>query len=355
MNIALFHHSLPEPDRKPGGVEVFVHRLGEALVDRGHRVTSHAYAASSLPQAYEVRLLHPSLAARSRVVRQYIAPWLFNVRPFGDRFDVAHLHGDDWFYVRRTLPTVRTFHGAAIFEAATATSLKRKVNSTLIFGLELLAARQADATYAVGSESRALFGAEGVLVCGLPPVSSVPVERSTYPVVLFVGTWEGRKRGRFLRDVFRDAVRPVLPDAELWMVSDRAEEEPGVRWFQHPSDEALWRLYRQAWTFCLPSRYEGLGLPYIEALAHGTPIVATPNPGAVEVLRGGMYGDIVDDEDLGAALVRSLTDDTLRGRLATAGVQRAADYAWPKLIVQYEAAYDLAISRYRAARRRSGR
>ena len=48
--------------------------------------------------------------------------------------------------------------------------------------------------------------------------------------------------------------------------------------------ERLIELYQQAWLFCLPSSYEGFGVPYIEAMSCGTPVVATPNAGAREVL-----------------------------------------------------------------------
>ena len=245
------------------------------------------------------------------IVREYLAPFLLNLRPFDARFDVAHLHGDDWFYVRRRVPTVRTFHGSALMEALTATSVKRRVDQSLIFLLELWARRQADAVYAVGPDSRAIYRADGVLQCGVPDTAleRVPEQR---PTILFVGTWEGRKRGRMLHEVFQREVRPQIPDAQLWLVADHAEPGEGVTWFESPTDEVLDDLYRRASVFCLPSTYEGFGIPYLEAISRGVPTVACYNPGAIDILAGGSAGMVVEDRALGDALVALLTQPALR-------------------------------------------
>src|ERR1700716_924519 len=126
MRIAMYHGDLPEPGRKPGGVAVHVHRLSEALVQRGHEVTVMTFSQPHAAQ-YEVLRLRPHHAETSRVIRQYVAPWVFNGISFSG-FDVAHFHGDDWFYFRRRLPTIRTFHGSALLEARSATSWRRRLD-----------------------------------------------------------------------------------------------------------------------------------------------------------------------------------------------------------------------------------
>jgi phosphatidyl-myo-inositol alpha-mannosyltransferase len=353
VNIAHYHSRLIEPGSKPGGVQVFVDRLAAAQHERGHAVTVFTFARPSEPRPYRVEVLRPHAAAAHTLVRQYLAPWMFNFRPFGSRFDVAHLHGDDWFYLRRRLPTVRTFYGSALMEALTATSLKRRIDQSLMFALEQFARTRADAAYGIGPDSQMLYRADGILGCGVP-MPTQPPSPETVPTILFVGTWEGRKRGSLLHRAFHEHVRPLIPDAQLWMVSDFAQQGDGVSWMPHPSDAELADLYRRAWAFCLPSSYEGLGLPYVEALANGLAVVATANPGADEVLQNGRCGLIVEPDALGDALVRTLTDQVLRRELSAVGRERAADYSWDRLIADYERAYQLAIERFRARRRSNG-
>jgi phosphatidylinositol alpha-mannosyltransferase len=347
VKIALYYHRLPRQGSKPGGVGVFVDRLAIALSERGHAVTAFTFAAPNEPRPYDVVVLHPRRAAENRLLRQYVIPWMFNFRPFGSRFDVAHLHGDDWFYLRRRLPTVRTFHGSALMESLSATSMKRRIDQAVVFALEQFARPRADCVYGVGPDSRMLYRADGILGCGVL-MPGEPPRPDAQPTILFVGTWEGRKRGSLLHSAFRERVRPLLADARLWMVSDYSEEGDGVTWFPHPSDSELADLYRRAWAFCLPSSYEGFGMPYIEALANRLPVVATPNSGADYALGSGRYGLIVEADELGEALVRALTDDALRTQLTLNAAERVQDYSWDRLIGQYELAYELAISRFHA-------
>ena len=247
------------------------------------------------------------------------------------------------------------YRGRFLQEARTATSWRRRASQYAIFMLELLSARLATANYAPSPEEGRAYGVRGVLTCGATAKDAGPViAEPSPPAVLFVGTWEGRKRGRLLADAFRRDVRPFFPDAELWMVSDRAEPAPGVRWFENPSDDTVAELYERATVMCLPSAYEGLGIPYIEAIAAGTPVVATPNPGAEWVLENGRVGRIVAAADVGAALRELLADPQAREALAAAGRRRARDFAWDAVCAAHIAAYSDAIVDFGARRRSAG-
>jgi len=150
--------------------------------------------------------------------------------------------------------------------------------------------------------------------------------KSPQPTILFVGTYERRKRGRFLQEVFVRDVLPLVPEARLWMVCDDAPDGPGVEVLGRLTDEELADRYRAAWVFCLPSTYEGFGIPYVEALVSGTAVVASPNRGAREVLEDGALGVISTDADLGAELVSLLTDANRRAAYENAGLQRRSTY-----------------------------
>jgi phosphatidylinositol alpha-mannosyltransferase len=344
MRIAMYNARLPVPGRKPGGVEVYVHRLASALVAGGHDVIVHAYVApvdATVP--YRVRRLRPRRLGTSKVGRQYVGPWLMNVQRLQD-CDVLHLHGDDWFFVRRDVPTVRTFHGSALFEAVTASTPRRRIDQLVVFGLEQLSRGLATASFGVGPDSELLVGRDGTLASGIDLPEDAAASRSAAPSILFVGTWAGRKRGALLWRAFRDVVRPAVPRAELWMVSDHCEPADGVRWHPHVSDTELRELYRGAWVFCLPSAYEGFGLPYLEAMSYGVPVVSTPNFGALSVLEGA--GRLVATTDVGRALVELLQRPDLRDELSRQGRARAGRFAWSRVVEQHERAYLLATDRW---------
>ncbi len=219
------------------------------------------------------------------------------------------------------------------------------MDKALVFPLELLAARLATSSYGVGVDSEIIYRTDGLLNLGIDLPDHAP-QPSPNPSILFIGTWEGRKRGSFLHEIFRREVRPAIPNAELWMVSDICEPSEGVQWIQAPSDLELGELLRRSWSFCLPSSYEGFGLPYLEAMAYGVPVVASPNPGARTLLDGGC-GILAEDDDLGRRLVELLGGETLRESLATEGRKRAEEYSWARMAERHEDAYLEAVERWR--------
>ena len=124
------------------------------------------------------------------------------------------------------------------------------------------------------------------------------------------------------------------------MVSEGSGVEPGVSRYGRVSPGQLAELYRSAWVFCLPSTYEGFGVPYVEAMAAGTAVVATsPNEGAREVLADGKYGAFVADGQLGETLRHLLTDAALRAEFERRGDVRSRDYAWTHVARRYEALF----------------
>src|SRR5262249_19792519 len=146
------------------------------------------------------------------------------------RLDVLHLHGDDWFFLRRTVPTVRTLHGSAFYEARHATSARRRAVQYVTYGLEHLAAGLATGSYGVNPDPGPGPGRTGPLPLAAALPAAWSPGRGGPPLILFVGTWEGRKRGRLLHESFLREVRTVHPDARLVMVSDRCEPARGVVW-----------------------------------------------------------------------------------------------------------------------------
>ncbi len=79
------------------------------------------------------------------------------------------------------------------------------------------------------------------------------------------------------------------------VTQDAPPELPeGVTVLGRLSDDELADEYGRAWVFCLPSSYEGFGIPYAEAMTAGLPVVATPNVGARYVTDEGAVGSLVE-------------------------------------------------------------
>ncbi len=343
--VFMFHTTLPTLKRKPGGVEIAVHRLANALVDLGTPVTVGSLTSAPADARYVHRRLFTRFPwlVQSTVARLGILPLFLNFLGYG-RFDVVHFHGDDWFVVNRPRASIRTLHGSALREAQRATSLRRRLMQYAVFPLERLAAKLATISVAVGEDAASLHGIRRVIANGVDHSLFHPGEKAAVPTILYVGTWEGRKRGRWLYERFLDSVVPRHPDAVLHFIADvPPPSHPRVRFERFPDDAALARAYREAWVFALPSTYEGFGIPYLEAMASGTVVLATPNVGASELLGNGRFGVLAEDGVYTDALLRLLGDDAVRARIAGAGLAHAQEFSWQNVARAYQDVYDDAL------------
>jgi glycosyltransferase involved in cell wall biosynthesis len=140
--------------------------------------------------------------------------------------------------------------------------------------------------------------------------------------LLFVSAIERRKQPLAAVDAANAVGRRLVvvgPAKDSALAAELARRGADVRGYV-PKEELV-RLYQSAACLLFPSRYEGFGLPVVEAMACGTPVVAAPEPALQEVA-----GDAaVFAEDLAEGVRRALAD---RGRLAAAGVERAKFFSW---------------------------
>jgi phosphatidyl-myo-inositol alpha-mannosyltransferase len=333
LEIAMISYYLPSGSKI--GVGHQVHLLANAMVDRGHRVTVFSGCEASEGARYTTETV--GLSGSNRTFR-----FALRLRHVDwSEFDVLHAHGDDYWLWRRRVPVhVRTIHGSCFSEAIHISGAKERLRMALLGLTELLATVVADEAVVVSENSRRWMPwVRRVIPNGVDLTRFRPGQRSENPSILFVGTYGRRKRGKLLVDVFEREVIPRLPNAELWLVAEDAPPRRGVTVFGRIPDEELASLYGRAWLFCLPSSYEGFGIPYVEAMAAGCPVVATRNPGAVEITRNGRHGLLVDDADLGASLVWMLTSPGDRMRFAQEGLRRATDFDVRRIAHEYEALF----------------
>ncbi|HEX9990161.1 MAG TPA: glycosyltransferase family 1 protein [Chloroflexia bacterium] len=164
--------------------------------------------------------------------------------------------------------------------------------------------------------------------------------------VLFVSTIEPRKNlpvmleaYRLLLDHKRVSPAPVLAIAgsEGWLYEkvyeriDSLKLRDNVRLLGRVPGEHLPRLYQGARAFALPSLYEGFGLPALEAMACGVPVLASTGGSLPEVVGdAGILLDPHDAEAWSAALERGLLDEAEEKRMRRTGPQQAANFSWAK-------------------------
>ena len=262
------------------------------------------------------------------------------IAPDYSEFDAIVAHGDSLLLPMTGKPVMRILYGSALGEARSARSIGRGLLQLGVYAQELLTALLQRGVVAVSESTRHENPFVRRVICLAVDdrlFAPEPSERSARPSLLFVGTLAGRKRGRFLLRSFADAVRRTHPDATLTIVGDQGPPCAGVTYRIGVTDAELASLYRRAWVYVTPSTYEGFGLPYLEAMACGTPVVATPNPGSVEILDHGKYGVIAADEEFGESISSLLSDEPARAALSARGLRRAREYSLSLMLDRYEA------------------
>lgn len=177
-------------------------------------------------------------------------------------------------------------------------------------------------------------------------------QQASPPYVLFVGgDYPNKNRPAALAAFARLTGATTLPHHLVLVGRDDAPEEalaqaaPGldlrrVRRVQQADQAELARLYRQADLFLFPSTCEGFGLPLLEAMASGAPVVTSTASSLPEV--AGPAALLVDPHDvagLAAAMMQVLADRALHARLRAAGLDRAAQFTWQAAAEQTLAVY----------------
>lgn len=152
------------------------------------------------------------------------------------------------------------------------------------------------------------------------------------PYILFVGTREPRKNLLGLLDAFSlldsdvyGGVSLVIAGGGGWKLDiakemERLDIRDSVQVLGHVSDNTLGELYSGALFLAMPSLYEGFGLPLVEAMAHGLPVLTSNNSSMPEVAgEAALYVNPNDTLSIKAGLERLISDEKLRMHLVKAG------------------------------------
>ena len=167
-------------------------------------------------------------------------------------------------------------------------------------------------------------------VGALQPRKNVPLAIEAYALAMDRGTdcelvvAGGDKGGRL--DVL-DAILRTRMTGRIHLVG-------------HVGDDELAALYSAARALVFPSLYEGFGLPALEAMASGIPVIASNTTGLAETVGdAGLTIDPRSADDVAGAMRRVLNDDALRERLIAAGHARAAEFTWARTAAATAAVY----------------
>lgn len=182
------------------------------------------------------------------------------------------------------------------------------------------------------------------------------------PYVLCVGTIEPRKnlsrvmeafahlraRGSPHRLVLVGSAGPLA--APILAAASRLGLDDAIQFTGFVADEDLAALYSGATAFVYPSLYEGFGLPPLEAMSCGCPVITSNCSSLPEVVgTAGVQADPYDVPALTAAMERLMTDPAFADDLRHRGLERARTFTWQRCIEQTAAAYAQALATRRAA------
>jgi glycosyltransferase involved in cell wall biosynthesis len=168
-------------------------------------------------------------------------------------------------------------------------------------------------------------------------VSGARYAQDGRPYLACIGSLKAHKNLQRLLDAFAcsglvHAVRLLVVgpvSAGLQRMVKEAGVSDSVQFLGRVDDETLASVYRGALAFLFPSLYEGFGIPVIEAMACGTPVLTSRVASLPEVAGGAaMLVDPLDVEELAAAMSKLVSDDRLRAVMSADGRRRAAEYTW---------------------------
>jgi glycosyltransferase involved in cell wall biosynthesis len=191
-----------------------------------------------------------------------------------------------------------------------------------------------------------------------PPADKMRAVEERYQLqgefALYVGNVKPHKNVERLLDAFHLVRQSGLHDLKLVVIGDDISKYAALRRAVHRynlhkyvrflgflPDETLAVVYRLAAVFVFPSLYEGFGLPPLEAMACGTPVVTSNVSSLPEVVGdAALLVDPYSAEAIADAMRRVLTDTSLRSDLRARGLARAGEFSWEQSARRVREIYD---------------
>ena len=288
-------------------------------------------------------------APRNALERRW---WLWGLDRELSRLRADLVHGPDFAvpYVAQR-PSVLTLHDLSPWMDDRwhhdATRVRRRTPILLELGLATMIITPSEVVRKQAIEKFRLEPSRVVAVpeAAAPWLKPVPPAPGRY--FLFVGTLEPRKNLAALLDAWREV--HLHHPIDLILAGRRRADapdippEPGLRLTGEIPDTELAALYSGAMAFIYPSLYEGFGLPVLEAMQCGAPVIAST---AVREAAGdaAIYADT--PRDLARAMTALATNPDLAARTRDCSLIRAAEFSWPRTATKTREVYEEAFKRF---------
>ena len=344
-------------DDRAFGVSNVILQLARALVDTvvddelivyGRRVRDELRGADGKPTLQHVSP-RPTRHRAGRILwEQFALPR----RAKRDELDVFHATG----YVMplaMKVPTVLTLHDLLVFSHPAYCTRANRTHYRLVVPPSVRRARRIlTLSTAVREHVRERFGVPAARIDVVPPgiderFRQVPQEREvadvarryglSAPFMLAVGNHEPKKNLARVVDAFRALRERGTIDGELVVTGGGGwgnvlagrEQTPGLRLLPYIPADDLAQLYRAARLLAFPSLAEGFGLPVIEAMATGLPVVASDVPALLESdPDAAVRVEPTSVDSIADGLERAWNDEQLRSELRRRGLAAARPFTW---------------------------
>lgn len=359
MKVAI--HADAAGHKIPGGIGVYASRLLQEL-SRSHKEHSYEFLLSRdgprsewmqgrvLRSHLQLKVLYPS--------------WNFLRRPhISGGFDV--IHATAFVMPPGDAALVATIHDLSVelfpqfVPQPWRTLYKRGLHIALrrasaIIAISHAVKNQILEAYGIDSDRVHVTQLAGNVTPQTPRAAQPGVPKE--PFILCVGTLDPRKNQAGLVRAFA-LVSPKLKDHRLVLAGTRgwgtAQVLDAIRQTglhdrvlikDNLDTSSLASFYESADSVVQPSIYEGFGIPLVEALSFGKPVVASLDPALTEIAAdSALLVDCSDSARLGEALLRISTDANLREELSIKGHRRAKDFTWSSAAKQTVAVYESAV------------
>ncbi len=283
----------------------------------------------------------------------YVLPAVLPCRAVVTIHDIIHLLFPEFLPNRLALLYARQMIRRSLIKGSRVIAVSHNTKADLMdyFGID-------------GKKIRVIYnGVEDLFRVPLPAAEiDATLERLGVPrpYALFVGNPKPHKNLHNVLRAFARA-RELRPfDAALVSVGDRGATDLKTRqlcellgiadkmhFTGHLPQEALPAVYQGASLFLYPTLYEGFGLPVIEAMASGVPVITSNGSALREIAEGFAHlVDPLDVEELALAIARCMTEAELRSTLIQLGLRRAGDFRWERAA---EKTRDIYLSAIRSA------